>query len=161
MEEKLSWEEKYWIVRKSYNNILLNNADLEEENRNLEETIKIVIMQLKGYRVRNLLQKSIVDSIVEILNKPIKTSKNYTNIYFEEHTFDTFIEKTINNPYIDYIKDINKQLQAYKYKEDKLRELFESEKLENLNKYYYGDSYELDAHELRKDILQILNEGVK
>ena len=59
----------------------------------------------------------------------------------------------------DIIIDQSCQISTYKDKEDKIRELFESEKLENLNKYFYGDSYELDAHELRNDILRILDEG--
>ena len=38
-EEQLSWEEKYWITRKSYNNILLENANLSEENTKIQESL--------------------------------------------------------------------------------------------------------------------------
>ena len=57
-------------------------------------------------------------------------------------------------------KQLQQELDKYKAKEKELREMFEDETLHNLNKYYYGDSYELDAHELRNDILQILNDKV-
>lgn len=57
------------------------------------------------------------------------------------------------------IISVEQQLQSYEDKEDKLRDIFEDESLKKLNKYYYGDGYELEAHELREDILAILNEG--
>ena len=79
------------------------------------------------------------------------------HIYYNDLDLGTIQEE--NKQLQSQLEQKEKKLQSYKEKEDKLREMFKSEKLENLNKYYYGDSYELDAHELRNDILQILNEG--
>ena len=47
-EEQLSWEEKYWITRKSYNNILLENANLSEENTKLKQDKQELIEWLEG-----------------------------------------------------------------------------------------------------------------
>lgn len=50
-EEQLSWEEKYWITRKSYNNILLENANLSEENTKLKQDKQELINFLKKQEV--------------------------------------------------------------------------------------------------------------
>ena len=57
------------------------------------------------------------------------------------------------------MEKLEQQLKAHKRKEDKSRKIFEDENLPEFEKYYYGDSYELEVHELRKDILKILNDG--
>ena len=58
-----------------------------------------------------------------------------------------------SNPLKDYIKDLLKQLQAYKTKEDRLREIL---------KYEYSDAIlGRFGRDLKYGLLQILNEGGK
>lgn len=71
--------------------------------------------------------------------------------YFRKYA--TLYENIIINKIEDYIITLQEEKEDYKSRSEKAIKMFDNE---NLNKYYYGMSYEFEINDFKEDMLNIL-----